>query len=365
MTQGSTSGYPETRPPRPPSRLARLWQARSVFQRHGRSPDANRHPPTSPDRNKHLQTVSKPSRRRQFFPLFLLTSIFGGAAVGFLILRLDTSNTAASRMFISTNQFDEWLAIVCGVLGISVAVSYWTWPSFLRMARVVSRTSLISTILIYALMAALVACIPFITTGGNASFELSHFYVRITILTALLLIAGAGSFCGLILIWYKQYADIGDIQAKAGDTVRAILSTRSDIQRFFTGATVLITCGVVIIGGLRSALDAVRSIYFTTNTATISVGELILYGILFAMLLAFVLVLSYTAWKTRVASFRDHLFPIPDDGKPPKDWYEGRSDLEDLLALRLGLTGRFLAALGILAPLIGSIITIVIPTSHG
>lgn len=375
MTKGFTSG-PEDGPG-VRSRITRLWQARTAFKHRRRSLGTDRLAQLSPGNDNHSQTanpmpsglvISKPSRIRQFFPLFLLLSIFGGAAIGYLILSLDSSDSTSSRIFTSTSQFDEWLAIVCGVLGIAVAVSYWTWPSFLRIAKGVSLASLISALLVYGLMATLVASIPFITSG-NGSFGLSHFDVRITALTALLLAAAAGSFCGLILIWHRQYADIGSIQPTPGDSVRSILSTRSDIQRFFAGAAVLITCGIVLIGGLRSALDAYNQIVLDTYdnlpTESISVGQLILYGILFAMLLAFVLVLPFTAWRSRVASFRDDLFPIPDDGYPPKDWYEGRSDLEDLLALRLGLTGRFLAALGILAPLIGSIIAIVIPTSHG
>ena len=102
----------------------------------------------------------------------------------------------------------------------------------------------------------------------------------------------------------------------------------------------------------------------TDNPVYISGGALILYGLFFAALLAVVLVPAYTAWRNRAMRFRDHLYPIPADGRPPKIWYEDRSVLEDLLGANLGADSRFLAIAGVLAPLIGTIIAVAIPAIH-
>jgi hypothetical protein len=265
-------------------------------------------------------------------------------------------------MFATTNQFDEWSAIVAGVLGLCVAVAGATWPSFLRVARAAGHIPVISAVSVYILISIAVVFGPFVVAHGNASFELSHFYLRISTLTVLILAAGAGSFCGLELLWYRQSAQMNMGEGSPGQTVRSILSARKDLQRFFTGAAVLVTSGVVIIGGLRSALNADALANSPSNIVSIPVGGLLLYGAFFAMLLGFVLIPAYIAWQTRISSFRDHLYPIPEDGDFSKEWYEKRSNLEDMLAMRLGLPGRFLATVGILAPLIGSIITAVIPT---
>ncbi len=258
MTQGLDDGNLEVEPPKQSPRVARLWKNRPIFRRHGKSPGVKESRQLSSS-----ATSGKPSTIRQLFPLVFFLSILAGAAVGFLILNLADSDTAASRMFVNTSQFDEWQAMVCGAFGVAVAVAYMTWPSFFRMARVANRPSLVSAVLVYFLMAILIVVIPFITTGGGSSFDLSHFYVRITILTVLLLLAGAGSFCGLILIWNEQYLDMSNVRSKGGETIRAILSTRSNIQRFFVGAALLITCGVVIVGGLRTVLDTVTADYYT------------------------------------------------------------------------------------------------------
>jgi len=177
-----------------------------------------------------------------------------------------------------------------------------------------------------------------------------------------MLAAGIGSFCGLELIWYSQSSHIDGSANSPRETVQDILSARKDLQRFFIGATVLITGGIIIIGGLRSSLSPDESNTSPPGIASISVDVLLLNGAFFAMLLAFVFIPAYTTWQARIASFRDRLYPVPENGDFSKDWYESRSNLEDLLEMRLGLPGRFLAAAGILAPLIGSIISTVIPT---
>jgi hypothetical protein len=299
----------------------------------------------------------------QLLPVGLLIAILGAAGIGALLIRWRSGDSTVSAMFASTEQFDEWSAIVAVVLGVSVAIAIWAWSPFRRVSKEVGSVPVVSAVVLYVLIGATVVFGPFAVEGGDASFGLSYFYLRVGVLSALLLAAGTGSFGGLTLLWYSQRASVADLRNVAGDTIQSLLLARQELERFFVSAAILITGGIVIIGGLRGALNAEHSFY-RVPVVDISVGSLILYGCFFTMLLGFVLLPAYSAWKARAASLRDRLYPIPDDGYPPRDWYQGRSDLEDLLAMHLGTTGRFLTLIGILAPLIGSIISVVIPALH-
>ena len=305
---------------------------------------------------------------RQLLPLLLLFAIIAAAVAGAFLIRWSSSDTASSLLFANTNQFDEWSAIVSFVTAVSVAVALSTWPIFFRVAKSVAKDvgpiAVTSAVMAYVVLGAVAVFGPFLVQGGNASFELSHFYVRMGLLEAILITAGAGSFCGLILLGYSQRVRVDDKRAMR-TTIPAILSARHDLQRFFVGAAILISGSVIIIGGLRSAVNADYSQNNASNAADIPVGALILYGVFYALLLAFALLPAYSAWQSRVMRFRDDLYPIPENDPLSKDWYEDRSNLEDLLGLHLGTTSRFLAAAGILAPLIASIITAITPAVHG
>jgi hypothetical protein len=299
----------------------------------------------------------------QLLPLFRSVGILCAAVVGAILIRWDSQSTPDSQLFVNTDQFDEWSAIVSVVTGASAAVASLTWPSFIRVAKKVGRPAVISAIITFVLIGTAALFGPFLVEGGNASFQLSHFYLRIGLVAAVLLISGAGSFGGLALLWYTQSATAIDKDKKMKVVVSDILSARQELLRFFIGSVVVITGTVFIIGGLRSALNADYAMTNSSNIVSIPVGGLILYGIFYAGLLAFVLIPAYIAWQSRVARFRDDLYPVPDKDPPSKDWYEGRTNFEDLIGMRLGSTSRFLATAGVLAPLIGSIITI-IPVLH-
>jgi hypothetical protein len=347
--------------------------ASSTPRRHFWQPGvrvSSRHPglqTVAVERTESLGSHSSDDRQspiRQFFPLFFLIAAFSAAAAGDFLIRWGSGSTPNSQLFAGTEQFDEWSAIVSFVTGVSFAVASFTWPHFLRTARDTNHLAIISAAIIYLLIGAAAVLGPFLVAGGNSPFELSYFYLRMGLLAAALLAAGTGSFCGLVLIWYNQRAHIDDAGTKTGIIITSILSARRDLQRFFAGATVLITGAVVIIGGLRSTLNADSSANYVNNVVLIPVEALILFGIFYAMLLAFVLVPAYIAWQTRAAGLRDRVYPIPDDGPPTKDWYKDRSDLEDLIGMHLGTTSRFLTIAGVLAPLIASIIAAVIPAIH-
>lgn len=298
---------------------------------------------------------------RQLLPFFLFVGILCAAAIGVFLVRWDSQSTHDSRILARTDQFDELSAIVSVVTGASAAVASLTLPSFIRVAKKTSRAAVTSAILLYALCGATAVLGPVLVEAGNGSFIVPHFYLRVGLLAAVLLLAGAGPFGGLVLLRHTQNATVTDADKTTKIVVPDILSARRELQRFFTGSTIIITGIVFIIGGIRSTLNASAKDVSRT-VVDIPAGGLVLYGIFFAGLLAFVLIPAYSAWQSRVARFRDHLYPLPDSGPPPKDWYEGRASFEDLVGMRLGYTSQFLAIAGVLAPLIGSIIT---ATLHG
>jgi hypothetical protein len=290
--------------------------------------------------------ISKSSKMRPWYPVLLLVAVLGAAALGALLVSWGSTSNDLSRNFADSNQFDEFTALVAGLVGVSVAVAAFTWPTFWRIRAQVGRSPLIAAIL-------------------------SHFSLRIGILYAFVLAAGSASFCGLILLAYIQREKTGSSDTRIADTIRSILETRIYMQRFFIGAAVLITMAVIVVGGLQSALSVDLKAYqlnynhgYITsipNIASLSVGTVLLYGIFFAALLAFAIIPSYTAWQGRAADLRDRLYPVHDDSHASQDWYDGRSNIETLLHMRPGFGSTFLTVLGIIAPLIGSIILIVVP----
>jgi hypothetical protein len=130
---------------------------------------------------------------------------------------------------------------------------------------------------------------------------------------------------------------------------------------------------VIVIGGLQSALNVdlkgyeaeannpYSNISSVPNIASIPVGAIILYGVFFTALLAFAVIPSYAAWRARATDLRDSLYPVPYDGHAPQSWYEGRSNIEVLLQIRSGFGPVSLAIIGILAPVVGTIISVFIP----
>ena len=324
-------------------------------------------------KDPQVKTIQQVGVRQLLLSLIAIISVAGA---GVLIIRWNDTDTPSSKLFVSTNQFGEWAAIVAVVSGISVAVAIFTLPPFRRVKQGIGAATFWWAFVMYALIGAVAVAGPFLVEGsGNSSFELSHFNLRIGLIAALILITGIGPFCGLILLVHRQRIFVEDPGTAAGSSISDILSARRDLQLFFVGAATLITGTMVLIGGLQSALNAYNTAYdnasttitigATDNPVNISVGALILYGLFFAGLLAVVLAPSYTAWQKRALSFRDCLYPIPENGRPPKNWYEARSALEGLLGTSLGARSRFLAVTGVLAPLIGTIITVIIPVIHG
>lgn len=88
------------------------------------------------------------------------------------------------------------------------------------------------------------------------------------------------------------------------------------------------------------------------------------FGGVLTAITALIFVPAYVAWQERASELRDALHPVPEDGRPEHDWFQARDDLDALLATRAS-AGRVLAtALGVLAPLMASVVSALLSASQ-
>jgi hypothetical protein len=352
---------PESHSEQVPSQIVMPRLARRLFKRGAASLEPTTSHSLEASAISPTSSIKKSSAIRLFIPVFFLIAVFGAAAaLGAFLFRWGSASTAASKSFASTDQFDELSALTAGLLGLSVAVAAFTWSAFRRIAKEVGRDPVVCTLLLYVIVSAALILGHFLIERGSAPFPLPHFYQRIGVLAIIVLTGGAGCFCGLVLTAYAQRERAREPGTMIpGHEIRSILVSRSDIHQLFVGEAVLITGSVTVFGGLRGALDADPSKH-RDQIAVIPTYQVILYGAFFAGLLAFIVVPAYTAWQAHASGLRDRLYPVPDDGCAVQSWYDGRSNLEALLEMRQGFFSRSLTVLGLLAPLISSIISAVI-----
>jgi hypothetical protein len=312
------------------------------------------------------------SVRNWAWVLFILL-VLAGAALGWLIIYWHSGKTQSSKQFAETNQFEAWEGLVAGLLALAVAVGSLTWSHALRLAKEASRGVVLSSVAGYLLICGAVIVVPFLTESGPTSFLLYGFRWRVMALSVAILIVSAGCFGGLMFLGAVQRESSRTTESgsvRDGDVIRALLRARTDLKRFLFGAAVLITGTVLMIGGLQNALNAyynatINSIDGPANVVDISTTDLVLLGAFFAALLALVFIPAYLAWQEQATEIRDKLYEIPDNGRPSKEWYEDRSNLETLLEIRTGIFAKTLAALGILAPFIVSIVSsFLLPTAR-
>ena len=296
--------------------------------------------------------------------------VAGAAAFGYTVTYLGSDTTKASMDFAGLFEFHVLIGLVSVVLMLIVSTAAFSLPHFRRVKQQSRHGELrvciiIIIVIIYLIISAIAIFGPKLVAVPQF-IPLYFFYWRILALYLFAFAAAANCFCGLILLGIVQRRKGQQVELEAtagGDVIRDILTARSDLRQFLWGAASLITGVVVVSSGLRNALDAYASNY--GGDVGVPTVVLLLYGAFFAALLALISVPSYMAVQARARKLSDMLYPVPHDGRPSAEWYAARSSLESLLQLRAGAGQRFAAVLGILAPLIISIISAFIPTSGG
>lgn len=300
--------------------------------------------------------------------LILLAFAFivaGAGTFGFTVTYLGSDRTKDSRNFAGLFEFHVLIGLVSVVLMLIVSMAALSLPNFRRVKQRSRRGELRVCIIVYLIISAIAIFGPKLVAVPQF-IPLYLFYWRILALYLFAFAAAGNCFCGLILLGIVQRRKGQPVELEStagGEVIRDILTARSDLRQFLWGAGSLVTGVVVVSSGIRNTLDAYASNYGVD--VGVPAVVLLLYGAFFAVLLALISVPTYIAVQARARKLIDTLYPVPHNGRPSAEWYAARSGLESLLQLRAGTGQRFAAVLGILAPLIISIISAFIPTSGG
>jgi len=306
--------------------------------------------------------IGKASTPRSGSARASLLVVLMAAGAGILLLRLGSGHTPPSQRFASRPEFDTWAAVIAAELAAASVVGIAAWPAFLALGRATGRRAVIGTLGTWLAVGLMLGWLGPHRFSAKASLWL------VDLRLAVVNIAVGGlmipAFAGLVLAQtrlrtLRRETPTQVAEGSAGSLIVELLWMRTAMLRFLTGFAVVISGAVLAAGALRAAVLADGLATAQELPAT----EVLIYGGVFTVGTALIFVPSYMAWQDAVAYLRDQLFPIPANGMPSRDWTQGRNDFDTMLSARSSAGSVFTAAFGILAPLAGSLLTTLIPTS--
>ncbi len=138
-----------------------------------------------------------------------------------------------------------------------------------------------------------------------------------------------------------------------------LLGLRATLQQLLLVAGTIIGAATLASGTLRLAVLA------SDPTASFPPESPVLYGGFFTVVLALLYVPAYTSLQRQARALIDACWPVPPSAKPDEAWYKARQSAEAALGLAVSVRDSFQTGAAILAPLVTSIITVVLPTKSG
>ncbi|MFE9097260.1 hypothetical protein [Streptomyces sp. NPDC007264] len=146
------------------------------------------------------------------------------------------------------------------------------------------------------------------------------------------------------------------------DGLRTLERLWKDTMKYLTCAALIISTAVINTGALRNSLLAheKRTPGFDVDFPA---GHVLLYGAFFSVLVAMIFLPVMLQWRAMAHRLVETAFPLPSPDRLTPEWLERRSALVSFLRLDLSLSKLLSPALGILAPLGTSALSLVLPGS--
>src|SRR6266511_2210505 len=257
------------------------------------------------------------------------------------LVRLGSGHTPAGQRFASRPEFVVWTWALAATVAAAAVTASVNWPNFRLLVRLTGRRATFGAIAVWAGVGILTwfGPTPLSSVGRPHLWLLG---LRLTVATLVVGVFVTPAFAGLLLAQVRVSALGREDGVSAGRVISELLWLRKVLQRFLITFAVVITGAVLAAGALRNALLADQA-----AGEKLPVVGILAYGGLFTLISAAAFVPAYLSWQDRVGVLRDLLYPIPDDGLPPHDWYEARADYDTLLTARSNAGAVLAAAFGV------------------
>lgn len=201
-------------------------------------------------------------------------------------------------------------------------------------------------------------------THGVPELDLAHGHAKMMLIN----LAGIGvAIVPTIGIWFVRAALESlfgpEGEDAAGDPARLhdLVRLRLDLQRFITILGAIIALATLAKGAMRQAYLAAGGVALKFPPEYI-----VLYGAYFTGLLALVYLPTATLLNRACAQFVDSVFPLTSadlDLRHLGEWHSSRKCLEDVLQVQTGALENLKASVSVLAPLAGSVISVLLGAS--
>ncbi len=290
----------------------------------------------------------------------MVLGIAGGAAGLAVTLVADGRNP-----FKGTPEFSLWVALVALQIALWAVLSLPIYRSlgqlFQRPRRFYATGHLVAAAILFALLVIAPFLLPFgqfpnCFKHGAETLCFSHQHGRVLIIVALgdLLVAGP-MMLGMSRIQSDAQAFrilTGTPAALPGDAVDDYLLLRAFNRRLLSVGGAAIGAATLSAGALRTAIAA--------QTTSPPRAELVLIlGAYYSVLLATAYIPAHAALLGAGKGLVEAMVPAPPPLDDPKGWSDKRTALSELMKLESTSKEAVQLGLGLLAPLLGSIIALV------
>jgi hypothetical protein len=188
--------------------------------------------------------------------------------------------------------------------------------------------------------------------------------VRWWLLLIVGLLAAGPAVLGLWLV-YLRLRDLSEVLPPrdapmvAGESMHHLSALWGYAQQCLVGLVVIVTTGVVATGLLGKALLATGY-----SPAQAPAAWLLVFGGFLTAVSALVYIPFVVYWRSFVAQLVQAIYPLPESGLPTDEWLGDRNRLRGFLHGDAPLKQTLAGVFGVLAPLGGSVLSVIIPELH-
>ena len=292
----------------------------------------------------------------------VMVAALGGLVLGPVVVGLGAAGEMVDLAKLS-GPFALWLSLIAAQTMLwtlalpPLALAAWRhWTSPPRPDAAARRDVVLAAVALVLFVAAVPVVTFILETTPPEFIEYGSWKVRFLTGMALLVALVAATSIWLIRGRLERLRAGGATK----DNLRTYLALRAQLERLLVYLGAVVGLAVLSSAAMRRVVEHAEALGVVRDGAAFPAESVILYGLVLSLILALVYLPTYLVAQDVGAGLRDELVPFPEPTRLGEG-VEGRRKVEEALALSVSATASFRAGVAILAPLLGSL-TSLLPT---